>query len=137
MKNKIIIGIDPGKQTGLAFAIDGKITELCTVDFWTAYDRVRMWAPECVEIHIEDTSDLPVIGRPHTNRHAHGKIGRNVGGVCREAELLISGFRRLGYTVIPHRNKKSSKMDAKTFNRITGWEGRTNQHQRDAAVLVI
>lgn len=29
-----------------------------------------------------------------------------------------------------------TKKDAREFNRITGWQGRTNQEQRDAGMLI-
>jgi hypothetical protein len=134
---KIHIGIDPGVKTGFAQAINGKLVRLETTDFWEVYEGVKaMWSINDVAIHIEDTNDLPVFHHG-ANRKAQGAIGRNVGEVCREASLLIQGFERLGYNVIPHRGKRSKKVDHKTFCRITGWKGRTNQHQRDAACLII
>jgi hypothetical protein len=135
-KHRVKLGIDPGTHTGIALAVDGKLTQLYTSDFWECYDWVRdTYLPGEIEIHIEDTNDLPVIDRGASWR-SHGKIGKNIGSVCREASLLISGFRRLGYAVVCRDQKRTPKLDAETFRRLTGWEGRTNSHMRDAAVLV-
>jgi len=131
----IKFGIDPGKTTGVAILFNGKIESLITTDFWGAYQLAISYSKD-IEIHIEDTNDLPVF-RHAKNQAIKGAMGRSVGSVCREASLLAEGFRRLGYAVICHGNKSSSKLDDETFRRITGWKGRTNQHVRDAACLVI
>jgi hypothetical protein len=133
---KTKIGIDPGKQTGIAIMRDGKLSMMYTTDFWKCHDEI-VCMPSCeVEIHIEDTNDLPVF-HDAPNMDVKGAIGKRVGGVCREANLLIERFRSLGYTVVVHNNKKSPKLDAKQFARLTGWKWRTSQHSRDAAMLVI
>jgi hypothetical protein len=134
--HRVKLGIDPGTHTGMALAVDGKLTQLYTSDFWECYDWVRdTYRPGEIEIHIEDTNDLPVIDRG-TGKRSHGKIGKNVGSVCREASLLISGFRRLGFDVVVRDNKTTPKLRGEPFRRLTGWNGQTNQHQRDAAMLV-
>ena len=134
---EILIGIDPGKKTGVAVTIYGKLEYLYTIDFWMCYDFITTgYRTDQTEIHIEDTSDLPIFHKG-MNKRSMGEIGRRVGSVCREAELLNIGFSRLGYTVIMHRNKKTSKIDSETFKRLTGWKGRSNQHERDAVCLII
>ena len=137
----IKIGIDPGVKTGIAEIMDTDLfspkLSLYTTDFWGCYEFIRKnYAPSCTEIHIEDTNDLPVF-RESSNNRIQSRMGRNVGAVCREASLLIEGFQRLGYKVVVHNNKKSAKLDAKQFKVLTGWQGRTNQHERDAAALIL
>ncbi len=125
------IGIDPGKNTGLAIIENGKLIDLITTNFWGA-----------IEIINNNLASKIFIERP-VNDHIHhgyltprslGSIGVDVGRVMREAELLIEFCRknRIAHKVMaPNR-----KIDHETFCKITGWEMRTNQHQRDAAMLV-
>lgn len=125
----IQIGIDPGVHTGFAVAEDGKLVRLQTLDFWQAYHTA------CVLIG-EHGSLRVVIEVPKTKANWHGATAaHNVGRVCREAELLADGLELAGAQV--QRVHPSGKVDAATFARITGWVGRTNEHQRDAGMLAI
>ena len=123
---QLSIGIDPGKITGLAIAEDGKITELVTTSFWEAYHYVSS---------VCDSVDVVVVEVPTTKKNWHGpKAAHDVGRVCRESELLADGIEKLGAKVI--RRHPQGKLNQKQFTRITGWTKRTNQHCRDAAMLV-
>lgn len=135
----ITIGIDPGRNTGVAIVNDqGKLVYLNTTDFWGAFSIITTFDKNNVKaVHIEDTSDLPVFHKTAQTRQAIATTGRRVGEVCAEARLLADGLERYGYKVIRRRQKKSQKLNAMIFKRLTGWKGRTNQHQRDAAALII
>jgi predicted RNase H-like nuclease (RuvC/YqgF family) len=125
----IKIGIDPGVHTGFAVAEDGKLTRLETLDFWKVYHIVSGLIDEhgslCVIIEVPKTK-----ANWHNPAAAH-----NVGRVCREAELLACGLELIGAQV--ERVHPKGKVDAVAFARITKWKGRTNEHQRDAGMLVI
>ena len=41
----------------------------------------------------------------------------------------------IDFEAVPPKNNKT-KMTAEAFERMTGWKGRTNEHGRDAAMLV-
>jgi hypothetical protein len=63
-------------------------------------------------------------------------IARNVGENHAVGKLLVEYCEHEGVefeAVKPY----ASKIDSKTFKRISGWQGRTNQEKRDAAMLVI
>ena len=62
-----------------------------------------------------------------------GKIGQNVGSVRAEGKLLCMGLRDLGYEVV--QVSPMGKIDAAGFSSLTGYRGRTNQHERDAGLL--
>lgn len=124
----VAIGIDPGKKTGFAVTENGKLTILETVTFWKAYQRVR---------ELVGTSEVSVvvIEVPHTKTNWHGpKAAHDVGRVCREAELLADGIELLGVEVI--RQHPAGKVSQEYFARVTGWKKRTNEHVRDAGMLV-
>lgn len=125
----IQIGIDPGVHTGLAVAEDGKLIRLETLDFWVSYHIVCGLIDEHGSLRV-------VIEVPKTKANWHGSAAaHNVGRVCREAELLADGLELAGAQI--ERVHPPGKMDAATFTRITGWTGRTNEHQRDAGMLAI
>ena len=152
MDEKLYIGIDPGVKTGWAvydpLRVKDRIIEICTKDFMQVLSIVhgikkgfhwisRDYRPT---FYIENPGlNKPTFPR-NVSRKAMEKISRNVGANSREAELLIGGIRDYGFTVIECRPKKNKlsrgKMKAKEFQRLTGYEGRTSQHGRDAALLV-
>ena len=91
-----------------------------------------------VRVVIEDARALPIYGRHGKVRGARrDKLARNVGRVDRETQLWVEYLARRGYRVLlvePSRGQE--KWDAATLKRITRYQGRTNQHGRDAARLV-
>jgi hypothetical protein len=126
-----VIGIDPGKHTGVAVCYGGKITGLVETDFWG-----------CVDTLNENKDALVIIEKPHsksvwhnqaTSNKAIQRTGVNVGSALREAELLIDYMLR--EKIDHHVMHPRGKVDAKKFKMITGWQGRTNQHTRDAGLL--
>ena len=129
----IQVGIDPGTHTGLAVAEDGKLIKLETLDFWTAYRKVcgligfYGFYGDILRVAVEV---------PKTKANWHGTAAaHNVGRVCREAELLADGIELAGAQV--ERVHPPGGVNAETFARITGWTGRTNEHQRIAGMLAI
>lgn len=123
----MIIGIDPGKDTGIAYLNeDGTIDELRTVDFWETVNIITWLHPKEIEVAIE----LP------SNKHVLPcRRGVDVGSVIREAELLVKllELRKIKHKTYP----PLGKISAEEFNLETGWKGKSNQHTRDAARLAI
>lgn len=128
----IIIGIDPGKKTGVAIydRQTKQIVNASISDFWSVYEWLR-------SVRDDGKIQAVVIEVPRTkhNWHAskHGTTSANVGGIYREAHLLADGIERLGFKV--HRVHPPGKKSADQVKRITGYEGRTNEHTRDAIML--
>lgn len=127
--NNFIIGIDPGKTTGVAVSVDGELARMVTTTFWGAYELILDYKDNSL------TRIKVVIEVPKTKANWHGpKAAHDVGRVCREAELLAEGIERLGVEVI--RQHPQGKLNHEQFTRITGWGKRTNQHCRDAGMLI-
>lgn len=139
MKPRYVIGIDPGVSTGYAVwdREEKTLTNVTTLEFWGAFERAQLLKPGYVEIIIEDpTGNLPTFAKAGDGTaRKREKISQNVGSNKREAQLLIEGLRRRGYTVRTVTPTKK-KWDVETFRRLTGYAGQTSQHSRDAARLV-
>jgi hypothetical protein len=140
-KPRFLIGIDPGAQTGLAIydRQQKKLVELRTTDFWNAYGFVTLHDEKRVEVFIENPGLIrrPVYQRlsGESGANRREKVASNIGENRREAELLIQGIKARGFNVREIKPTQK-KMDAKDFKRITGYVGSTNQHVRDAGMLV-
>lgn len=126
------IGIDPGNNTGFAVwnEQESRFQVIETVDFWSAYGKVGTYP-------IDET--MVVVEVPRGKNNWTGDTQQittlNVGGVIREANLLAEGLRRKGYSVKEVHPR--GKVDADGFKRLTGYQGRTNEHNRDAGMLAM
>lgn len=134
----IIIGIDPGVETGFAvWHVENK--SLCEVS--------------CVKIHeafklIKDTwnNDMDyrlrlVIFEDARKRAWFGKSGKEVwqgaGSIKRDCKIWEDFLTDSGIpfvAVSPSRGK--TKLSPEQFKIYTGYDGRTNEHSRDAGMLV-
>lgn len=133
----IYIGIDCGKNTGIAICYDGKI-KLINSDFWHAFHYIKdTFDTEKTKVIIEDPSKIRTIyaKNRHQSKMATAKIAQDVGGVKRESELLADGLEWAGF-LVERVKPNNTKKDAKTIKRITGYGGRSNEHTRDALMLV-
>ncbi len=133
------IGIDPGAETGIAIwnRVEKRFEKIESLDFWSAFAYiVNTFDVKDCRLFIELTKGVPVYNRyrGEGNQAMVLKIAMNAGGVVRESELLIEGFRQAGFEVVecPAVNKQNQEQ----FKRLTGWAARTNQHERDSGVLV-
>lgn len=136
----IVIGIDPGKETGFAVydLMEKKLIDLRTLDFWSAYALVVEYSKtrtiKCVV--IEAPKNKHVFHKPGANAAANQRMGVHVGSVIRESELLAQGLEGWAFNV--KRVEPVGKKDAATFKKaFPEWEGRTNQHNRDAAFMCL
>lgn len=131
----IVIGIDPGKQTGFAVYDGDRFLEISTRTFWEAFYRVELYRiqQEIKQIIIEVPDTKHVWQKAAASTKALQRQGVNVGSVIREAELLAEGLERLGLPV--KRVAPRKKVNAEIFKKYTGYTSRTNQHERDAALL--
>jgi hypothetical protein len=129
----VIIGIDPGKTSGIAIASDrGELEHVFDGGFWDVIDTVVNHPGAHVVVELPTTKHV-WHGAAKT-KGAIQRTGVNVGSCIREAELIVDYLKRNNIshkTVIPQ-----GKRDSAYFSKVTGWSGRTNQHMRDAAMLI-
>lgn len=127
----IYIGIDPGTNTGIA-VWDSRAKHFESIKTMTIAEALgtcsmyRKAYPSAV-ITMEDAR----------LRNWFGKSGREqlqgAGSIKRDCAIWEEVFPDI-VKVAPKNNK--TKLDSTTFEKITGWKGRTSVHARDAAMLV-
>jgi hypothetical protein len=144
---EIIVGIDPGKLTGVA-VYDRRARALISLDslgFWNAVDLVigtilyHRGNGRAVRVRIEDPNLIkrPMYARLDSveGKNQREKMAANMGANRRDARLWCQWLERNDVEferVKPTR----SKVKPEYFKALTGWKGSTNEHKRDAGMLV-
>jgi hypothetical protein len=130
-----ILGIDPGQKNGLAIYEDGKLTELRTVSPLQLAAAIKDIAP--ARVIFEDSRLTKAIFARGVSPAAMRKIARNVGeidGLCGQITAICEDLGIPAHGISP--KGKGRKLDSLEFRAVTGWKGESNQHTRDAAMLV-
>jgi hypothetical protein len=136
---KAFIGIDPDvSKNGVAFWFkESKKLELESLTFFGLFEALKSLKVH-YEIHVIidagwlNKSNFHVTG---TNKNVNGKIGERVGANHEVGKKIAEMCEYLGVYSTLHKPTKS-KVDKETFQKITGYIGRTNQEVRDAGMLV-
>ena len=138
MNKKILIGIDTGVNTGFAVAIDsgngGDLQKVESVSITQAMANINELViehgKENIKLYIEDA-------RLRTWFTGGREKAQGVGSVKRDAQIweVWCKEQELNYIMIPPK-ANATKTKADVFKKRTGWLGRTNEHARDAAMLV-
>lgn len=129
----VLIGVDPGRRTGIAIYRAGLLHDLRTMTPEEARTLIAQVPPDLVV--LEDSRRQSAVFNRPVSRRAMLKIARNVGEIdqlCREIALTCAS-REIPYIGVSPLGK-GAKLNAARFKEITGWAGRSNQHERDAAM---
>ena len=130
----MVIGMDPGTNTGVAFYQDGKLLALETI---TPHHIERvLTAAKPSRVVFEDSRLQSHTWTTAKSRAAALKMARNVGQVDQICNQITAICEELGITahgISPQ--GKGAKVAAEAFGRITGWAERCNCHERDAAMV--
>ena len=135
---KILIGIDTGVKTGFAVAADrgngGELEQVESLSITQAMEKVKAlieeWEIGNVCLYIEDA-------RKRTWFTGGREKSQGVGSVKRDAQIWEDWCKEQGFKfLMVHPAANATKKKATDFKRMTGWVGRTNEHARDAAMLV-
>lgn len=135
---KVMVGIDTGVNTGFAVALDagkgGDLIQVISLTITQAMARVKelcdLYGKSEVCLYIEDA-------RQRKWFKGGREKAQGVGSVKRDAQIWEDWCKenKINYKLIHPRNN-CTKYKADTFKQLTGWLGRTNEHARDAAMLV-
>lgn len=138
---KIYIGIDPDvEKSGVAIWYkQQKKLELYNKTFFRLFDLLKFLQSQNFDIFMVIEAGWLNKSNWHAIKDkSHGfnsKIGERVGANFETGKKIVEMAK---YLDIKHSliKPKSKKTDSETFNKITGYKLRTNQEQRDAAMLV-
>lgn len=132
------IGIDVGTHTGIAIW-DGKRFEVVdAMPIHRALHFVHNYTIDSVDavtVVFEDARLRKWYGT-HTAEKDRAKL-QGAGSVKRDSNIWEEALEDWGIPFVKKAPKNNmTKLPAVTFAKITGWKGRTNEHGRDAAMLV-
>lgn len=136
--SKIIIGIDPdSKAHGVAVYINGELKVLECMELFSLYDYASANSMKgfSVVVHIEDVcaNNAAFQKSGVKNARAATAINRSV-GKCQQAQIEVERMcEYLNVMVIKHKISKIWKKDKAQFEKVTGWNGRSNEDTRSAA----
>lgn len=141
----IYIGIDPGTHTGVAVwdSREGKFLSLETLPIHRALEKVKemshpFWHMDRlyhddIQVVFEDARQRTWFGKGDTYAKLQG-----AGSVKRDCSIWEDFCKDYG---IPYWAKPpvkgATKVSAEYFKMISHYTGRTSEHSRDAAMLVI
>jgi hypothetical protein len=132
-KYRFIIGIDTGVNTGFAVwdRQEKKLLEVCCIEIHRAMLSVNYRREDGILVRVEDARQRTWFGEK-SNEKLQG-----AGSVKRDCKIWEDFLKDLGvdFEMVAPKNNKT-KLDAKKFKMITGWKEPTNEHSRDAAMLV-
>ena len=133
--SKVLVGIDCGVNTGFAKVYDGVLREVKTYTIIEAMADLMFYVkngvqPVDVKIYIEDA-------RKRKWFTGGREKAQGVGSVKRDCQVWQEFCEHYGfeYELVAPKNNKT-KLDDESFKKLTGWAERTNEHGRDAAMLI-
>ena len=142
-----IVAIDPDTdKNGVASVIAGDVNYLKSLDYFDLIPELKAAHERGAAILIEDIDDKSTTRRRRgTNNREHAAIAQKVGRVKNAAGMIIKTLdrERIPYTLIKplamfeKKAAKDAKGAAQFFADLTGWSGRTNPDQRDAAIIAL
>lgn len=142
-----VIGIDPGKSTGVGVIRRASAGRKEEVLHWSTHDfhSVQTWllqsfpVKEDVKLFIELPPQMMFENQAKAGAvkfdKGRDRIMAAVGGVRQEAKLLFEILDREGWDVELVPPVRETKWDARKFKLFTGSSMSANQHERDAVRL--
>lgn len=136
----MIVGIDPDlHKPGVCFLNDdGSIALLESMTITDLFHSITFYCHDDLSTYaIEDVNKIGAMYNSHKNKNP--RIAANIAqkvGMVKGAATIISSFieHMTGEPPImaPVGLGKQVKKDAKLFNQLSGWEGKSNEDMRDA-----
>lgn len=128
---RMLIGIDTGTRTGIATWDGERLTVDCTTISKAMLEVLRLSTLYEVVVLYEDA----------TKRKWFGNTGRErlkgAGSVERDSKIWRDFLAENGIKAVAVAPKDNiTKLNAKQFAMLTGYKGTSNEHGRDAAMLV-
>ncbi|RME49905.1 MAG: hypothetical protein D6790_21935 [Caldilineae bacterium] len=150
-----VVGVDPGVTTGMALVVSGQLVALASAPSWAAPMVVAHLATSMrrLVVAVEDAAlrqhygddeaavyRALLMGQRVSKQRLHRYRGRamGAGSVRRDADNVAQAALHGGaYVLRIAPGVARTKVDGKTFAMLTGWQGRSNSHERDAAMVAL
>ncbi|WP_127846185.1 hypothetical protein [Psychroflexus aestuariivivens] len=137
--SSVIVGIDPGVDTGVGLCFSNKDKDALTLPIHKAFNLINhlVNTNEKVYVRVEDARKRKWFGKnSNSKQQGAGSIKRD----CKIWEDFLTEVKKdhpgkFNFQMI-HPVKGATKLNSKTFNQITGITKRTSNHARDAYMLV-
>jgi len=128
----LIIGIDPGVNTGYAIynQSNNKLSNVCSLPIHRVFLDVLIKQPLIKLVRIEDARQRKYFTGGREKLQGAGSIKRD----CKIWEDFLTDHNIPFELIAPKDNK--TKLRADSFKKLTGYEYSTNEHGRDAGMLV-
>lgn len=129
------VGIDVGVHTGVALwnSPERKFIEIKSMPIHKAMDYVRTLVARGhdIQVRFEDARKRQWFGTASVERL------QGAGSIKRDSQIWedFLSDEGISYLPIPPKNNRT-KLTRVAFDRLTGWNRATNEHSRDAAMLV-
>lgn len=131
----ILIGIDPGVKTGIAIIKNGALNLVEAVKAVEAEIQVlSLSARSPIHVYVEDARLRKWFGANNKNVELKKQGAGSVKRDCKRWEEFCN-HHQINYTMIAPKNT-ATKVTSDYFKNLTGWMTRTNEHGRDAAMLI-
>lgn len=131
---KTILGLDPGVQTGIAVLVGGTLTFLDTCHPLDIQKHLIAHRPD--RVVFEDSRLTSHLFTTNKKQAVAKSMARKVGQVDMVCGMIVEACDRLAIPAHGISPKgKGAKLNAAQFKAVTGWEGSSNQHERDSCMV--
>ena len=141
----IYIGIDPGVKTGVAVWDNRQRTflQIETVKIHRAMELVRLYKHKAADVgtklivRVEDARQRKWFERKYDKKGEEENVLQGAGSIKRDSKIWDDYLSDMGveYQMVAPKGGMT-KYTKERFQALTGWKKPTNEHNRDAAMLV-
>lgn len=132
----IVIGIDPDSDKhGVAVYDNGLLTDLQNLSTPHLIELIESWPKKSVRASIENVlkNNFAYYDRSNKTKRAYGALLRSIGRNQQAQQEIMTWLNFLGIEYELHDPSKHWKKDRSEFQRVTGWNGSSNEDTRSAA----
>lgn len=131
----VVIGIDPGTNTGFSVVLRGELNNVETTTIFKALTVVsglrQKYPPDSILVRFEDARLRTWFGKSGPEKW------KGAGSIMRDCAIWEETLTDLGVPFEKVPPKEVKETTAAQFQKLTGWTARTSIHAREAAWLVL
>jgi hypothetical protein len=136
-KHRFAIGIDPGIECGFAIfdRVEKKLIACKSMELWELFESLQQWKDNGIQVYIENPSTWLKF-RKTTDKEAAQAL-QGAGAVKQSFKHITQYLDHLCIVYVTTKLQGTLKKVGKDkFALYTKWKGNSNQHGRDAALMV-